>query len=144
MKKVELLYLAAKGEEVYRAYCQPVCKTYGLSPTAFDVIMFLTNNPACNTARDICRIRGIKSGIVSVTVEQLIGRGYLTRETDGRDRRMQRLYFTEDAAPLVQAGQEAQRRFEEAICRGLTDAELKTYAALTQKLLDHIERLTGR
>lgn len=143
MKKVELLYFAAKGEEVYRVYCQPVCKTYGLSPTAFDVMMFLANNPACNTARDICRIRGIKSGIVSVTVEQLIGRGYLTRETDGRDRRMQRLYPTEKAAPLVQAGQEAQCRFEVAICRGLTDAELKTYVALTQKLLKHIERLTG-
>lgn len=143
MKKVELLYFAAKGEEVYRVYCQPVCKTYSLSPTAFDVMMFLANNPACNTARDICRIRGIKSGIVSVTVEQLIGRGYLTRETDGRDRRMQRLYPTEEAAPLVQAGQEAQRRFEAAICRGLTDAELKTYVALTQKLLKHIERLTG-
>ena len=142
MKKGKLLYFAAKGEAVYRAYCQPVCKTYGLSPTAFDVMMFLANNPECNTARDICRIRGIKSGIASVTVEQLIGRGYLTRETDGKDRRMQRLYSTEEATPLVQAGQEAQRRFEEAIRQGLTDGELETYAALTQKLLEHIGRLS--
>ena len=119
MKKGKLLYFAAKGEAVYRAYCQPVCKTYGLSPTAFDVMMFLANNPECNTARDICRIRGIKSGIASVTVEQLIGRGYLTRETDGKD-----------------------RRFEEAIRQGLTDGELETYAALTQKLLEHIDRLS--
>ena len=126
MKKGKLLYFAAKGEAVYRAYCQPVCKTYGLSPTAFDVMMFLANNPECNTARDICRIRGIKSGIASVTVEQLIGRGYLTRETDGKDRRMQRLYSTAEATPLVQAGQEAQRRFEEAIRQGLTDGELET------------------
>ncbi len=87
-------------------------------------MMFLANNPECNTARDICRIRGIKSGIASVTVEQLIGRGYLTRETDGKDRRMQRLYSTAEATPLVQAGQEAQRRFEEAIRQGLTDGEL--------------------
>ena len=44
--------------------------------------------------------------------------------------------------PLVQAGQEAQRRFEEAIRQGLTDGELETYAALTQKLLEHIDRLS--
>lgn len=75
-------------------------------------------------------------------MEQLIGRGYLTRETDGKDRRMQRLYSTEEATPLVQAGQEAQRRFEEAIRQGLTDGELETYAALTQKLLEHIDRLS--
>ena len=72
----------------------------------------------------------------------LIGRGYLTRETDGKDRRMQRLYSTAEATPLVQAGQEAQRRFEEAIRQGLTDGELETYAALTQKLLEHIDRLS--
>ena len=83
-----------------------------------------------------------QSGIASVTVEQLIGRGYLTRETDGKDRRMQRLYSTAEATPLVQAGQEAQRRFEEAIRQGLTDGELETYAALTQKLLEHIDRLS--
>ena len=42
----------------------------------------------------------------------------------------------------VQAGQEAQRRFEEAIRQGLTDGELETYSALTQKLLEHIDRLS--
>ena len=38
MKKGKLLYFAAKGEAVYRAYCQPVCKTYGLSPTEINFV----------------------------------------------------------------------------------------------------------
>lgn len=116
-EKREAVVLCGQGRGGLPGLLQPVCKTYGLSPTAFDVMMFLANNPECNTARDICRIRGIKSGIASVTVEQLIGRGYLTRETDGKDRRMQRLYSTAEATPLVQAGQEASAALKKQFAR---------------------------
>lgn len=63
MKKGKLLYFAAKGEAVYRAYCQPVCKTYGLSPTAFDVMMFLANNPEGNTAGTFAGFAGSKAAL---------------------------------------------------------------------------------
>ena len=44
----------------------PLCKEAGLPPLAMDILLFLANNPEHNTAKDICRMRGHKSGIVSV------------------------------------------------------------------------------
>lgn len=58
------------------------------------------NNPEYNTARDLCRLRGIKSGIVSVAVENLIEAGYLTRRVDVADRRIQRLEVTKKRLDL--------------------------------------------
>ena len=93
--------------------------------------------------RDICRIRGIKSGIASVTVEQLIGRGYLTRETDGKDRRMQRLYSTSGGyAPGTGRAGRPSAALKKQFARASRMGELETYAALTQKLLEHIDRLS--
>ena len=141
MKCLLIMSAAAKGNQVYRSFCQPVCKAFDLSPTAFDVMLFLANHPEHNTARDVCRIRGIKSGIVSVTVEQLILRGLLLRETDLRDRRIQRLRPTPAAEPLIAAGRQAQQRFEAAIMSALTPEEYEEYARLTGKLMDHVDRL---
>ena len=57
--------------EAYHAVLQPICKDTGLPPMAVDILMFIANNPDSNTAGDICRCRGLKTGIVSVHIDRL-------------------------------------------------------------------------
>ena len=45
--------------EVYNDACKPLCKKLKLPQTAFDILMFLGNNPQYQTARDIVKIRNI-------------------------------------------------------------------------------------
>ena len=52
----------------YRKVCKPLCKELGLPQTAFDILMFLGNNPAYKTASEIVEIRRLKANLVSVTV----------------------------------------------------------------------------
>ena len=40
--------------------------------TAFDILMFLANNPEYKTARDIVEIRKIKANLVSVNVDRCV------------------------------------------------------------------------
>ena len=132
-----------KAMEVYARFCQPVCKKYDITQTGFDILLFFANNPSYNTARDVCRVRGIKSGITSVTVEKLISAGYLAREPDSQDRRIQRLRLTEQAAGIVQEGRRAQREFGEAISQGMTREEAETYLRLSAILAQNVERLSA-
>ena len=71
----------------YSKVCKPLCKELGLSQTAFDILMFLGNNPKYKNARDIVEIRHIKANLVSVNVERLVQEGYLTRQAVEGDRR---------------------------------------------------------
>ena len=103
MQIQQYLALVKKSEAVYQKFCQSVIRDWNLNPTSFQAIMFFANNPKYNTARDLCHIRGIKTGIASVAIEQLIQDGYLERHTDSADRRIQRLYVTEKAAELQNA-----------------------------------------
>lgn len=128
-----------KIDTVYQRFCQNIIKEWDLNPTSFQVILFLANNPDYNTARDVCRMRGIKTGIVSVAVEQLIQMGYLERRTDPNDRRIQRLYVTGSAQELVRRGREVQQEFAREVSGALTPEEFERYMSLTEKIMVHID-----
>ena len=74
---------ANKMTQAYHIMLTPLCKETGLPPLALDILLFLANNPEHNTAKDICRMRGHKSGIVSVHVERLVNDGLLERRATG-------------------------------------------------------------
>lgn len=133
--------LMRKSNGVYEKYCQKVTRDWGLNATSFQVIMFFANNPEFNTARDLCQLRGMKTGIASVAIEQLTQAGLLERKTDPKDRRIQRLYLTEKAEPLVEQGRAIQERFFNQIKGGLTEEEFDTYLKLTLKLKNTIDEM---
>ncbi len=141
MPPYEMLSFGRKVSRVYGAMCAPLLRKFDLNQTEFDLLMFLANNPDMNTARDACRIRGIKKGLVSITADSLLRRGLITRAADAGDRRIARLSCTPDADPIVQAGRAAQAEFFRAMTSCLTKEELETYCALTQKLMDHVSEL---
>ena len=79
--------ISFKTAQAYSAMCKPLCQELKLPQTAFDILMFLANNPDCTTARDIVEIRKIKANLVSVNVDRLVQEGYLERRAvagDGR------------------------------------------------------------
>ena len=71
---------ARKMALAYTAVCRPLCQEMKLPQTAFDILMFLYNNPEYKTARDIVEIRNIKANLVSVNVEKLVQNGYIERQ----------------------------------------------------------------
>ena len=85
MRGATLFSHANKMTQAYHVMLTPLCKETGLPPLALDILLFLANNPEHNTAKDICRVRGHKPGIVSVHVERLVNDGLLEcRATGGR------------------------------------------------------------
>ena len=58
-----------KLSAAYSAVCRPLCHELNLPQTAFDILMFLANNPEYTTARDIVEVRKIKANLVSINVD---------------------------------------------------------------------------
>jgi len=75
MSAIQIIAIGRKLSNIYSELSLPICKKYGINQTCFDILLFFANNPEHNTARDICEVRGIKSGIASVSVEILIENG---------------------------------------------------------------------
>ena len=84
---LELLDLRQALMRAYDHCLTPVQEASGLNRTELDVLLFLANNPAYDTAADMVRRRGLSKSHVSTTVERLVQRGLLTRSADQADRR---------------------------------------------------------
>lgn len=111
----------------YTELCKPLCRELGIPQTAFDILMFLANNPEYQTARDIVEIRRIKANLVSINVERLAREGYLRRELLRGDRRKIRLVCTEKAAPIVERGRAMQASFTELLLRGIPTEQRESF-----------------
>lgn len=111
----------------YSAVCKPLCKELNLPQTAFDILMFLGNNPKYKTAGEIVEIRRIKANLVSVNVERLVREGYLVRRAVKDDRRKTELICTEKAQPIITRGRQLQDAFFERMVADMDDGTKKAF-----------------
>lgn len=110
----------------YESMCKPLCHELKLPQTAFDILMFLANNPEFKTARDIVEIRKIKANLVSVNVDKLVNEGYLFRKNVEGDRRKVQLLCTDKAQPIIIKGKQLQEDFFEQLFTDIDDATRQT------------------
>lgn len=120
----------------YSAVCKPLCRQLELPQTAFDILMFLGNNPDYKTASEIVEIRHIKANLVSVNVDRLVREGYLTRREVEGDRRKTELLCTEKAQPIIARGRQLQNAFSERLFAGM-DKEARRAFSEAMHLIEH-------
>lgn len=124
--------------EAYSAKCKPLCREIQLPQTAFDILMFLANNPNFNTARDIVEIRGLKANLVSVNVEKLVREGLLERIPDKADRRKTVLVCTESAKPITEKGRRLQADFFESLFSGIDEESRMQFFDTIKKIKQNL------
>lgn len=133
--------ISQKVSLAYRKICKPLCSEVGLAQTAFDILLFLGNNPECNTARDIVEIRHIKANLVSVHVERLVEEGYLLRRPVKADRRKTELVCTQRALPIIERGRLLQKTFIERLLAGMDEAARQAFASALYGIEQNIDAI---
>ena len=138
-----ILTTMSSFSEAYSKACKPICRELGVPQMAFDIVMFLANNPGLDTARDICLYRRLKPGIVSLHVESLAREGYLERRPVPGDRRKCGLRCTELAQPIIREGQALQQSFMQQIAAGMTEADLEVCLRCIRTMEANLARMAG-
>ena len=123
MNKSHYLAYANHFKRLYVQLFQPIAQQYGLSQLEIDVLLFLHNNPGCNTARDIVELRGVSKSNVSTAVESLRSRGFLTTDRDPDNRRIQRLTLSDELHDLLEELTDCQDRCLQITMEGFLPEE---------------------
>lgn len=132
---------ARKMSVAYSNCCKSLCKEIGLPQTAFDILLFLGNNPDYRTASEIVEIRKIKANLVSVNVDKLVSDGYLERRSVAGDRRKTELICTGKAQPIIERGQQLQQAFKKQLLGDLDEKEQKLLDMLMAKIDHSLDRM---
>ena len=132
---------AIKTSLAYSAVCKPLCQELKLPQTAFDILMFLANNPDCKTASDIVEIRKIKANLVSVNVDKLVQEGYLERQPVANDRRKTQLLCTEKAQPIIARGRAVQEAFFDRLLANTDEATRKAFFATLDIMRQNLDAM---
>ena len=135
------LETAKKFSLAYRQVCKRLCRELGLPQTAFDILMFLGNNPGYKTARDIVEIRRIKANLVSVHVDRLVREGYLQRQQVPGDRRKTELHCTDKAQPVIAKGRLLQEKFFEKLFDGMEQEERDAFSAALHRIEENLDMI---
>ena len=123
-----LLTIRSALKRCYAHEMAGVLSRWQLTGMELDVLLFLGNNPDCDTASDMVQLRQLTKSHVSKAVERLTALGLVLQQRDEMNRRRIHLKLAEAAEPILRDGREAQKRFVEALTRGLSDED-KTAAA---------------
>ena len=131
----------ARFADAYHAALSPLCAETGLPPAAADILLFLANNPGCETAGAICRMRGLKPAIVSFHIDRLVSEGFLLRQSVPGDRRKTALVLTEKAESVVERGRGLQKAFADRLIDGLSEEDLAHFRRCVAAFDRNIERI---
>lgn len=122
----------------YNSLFEELLKKYNISQIEVDVLAFLANNPEYQYAQDIAKVRGISKSHVSMAIEKLVKRGYISRNPDPQNRRCNVLRVEKEAQNIVKDIQNIQHSFNQMSFQDLSLDEIVTYHEVLQKIYHNL------
>ena len=125
-----LLQLFQRLRKYYYHQFDPLLERTSLSMREIHVLLFLANNPQCDTARDIAALRELSKSQVSQAVDLLVA-------PDREDRRIVHLSITPRGEPLARECQRLQVQCGRRLLEGLSPEERTQFLGLMETVLEH-------
>ena len=139
LQSTEVLFNSRQFKKLYDKLISEMASRYGLSANEVNILLFLANNPECDTAKDIGETRCLPKSCVSRAVDSLIRQGFLSSREDEKDRRILHLSILPAAKDLVRDAQVTQEDFLSCVFDGFTEAERCAFDRLTEKIIHNIK-----
>lgn len=134
----ELLKLIHSMKKLYDNLCMDVMKTYGLTRSELDILLFLHNNPDNDSARDIVEKRGLSKSHASMGIEKLIQKGCLKAVQDEKDKRRYHLYLLELSQPMIKDGLKAQQCFMDILFKDVSKDDLECMKHVLKQMSENM------
>ena len=133
-----------RSQGLRKLYCglfTPMLERHGLTQLEVDILLFLANNPAYDTARDSVEKRHLAKSHVSVGVDALAARGMLDRRKREGNRKTIHLCLTAAAAPVVEEGRAVQQQYAGMLLQGFSGEERRELFRLLDKVSENVDRV---
>ncbi len=115
-----------------------ILEDHDISPAQAGILMFL-NEHAPISGKEIAAKMHISPSAVTQMLDALDKAGYLVRQADEQDRRINYLSLSKLGNKRVKQFQKIRNEFFADLASSLSDEELKLLTKIQNKMVDHIE-----
>ena len=136
----KMLYAIKHINDFYNKICTETADKCGISKAEADILIFLNNNPACDSAKDIVKLKGFSKAYVSKAVEPLLAKGLISIKVDEEDRRCQHLKITAKANPILLNLKEMQQNFFKKITDGISQEDIETHLHVINRFSENAQK----
>ena len=137
---IDQMMLLKRG---YDQYCKGLLAEYNLRASDLSVLMFLAAHPDPCTAREICDTLLIAKSLVSASVDSLVSRGLVCRETDAQDRRRANLTLQDAAAEIIARANALSCEYAQKLCAGIDVQDLQIMERVFAQISHNMNNLSA-
>lgn len=141
LNATEILMRWHQFSKLYRKLQDDICSKYNISNVELDVLLFLSNNPKYDTAKDIVELRGLAKSYVSKAVDLLIRKEMISTFGDEKDRRITHLKLEEKSYEIIEEGKLSQNNFLEILYKDISQSERENLQKTLNKMLQNIREV---
>ena len=141
LNATEILMRWHQFSKLYRKLQDDICSKYNISNVELDVLLFLSNNPKYDTAKDIVELRGLAKSYVSKAVDLLIKKEMISTFGDEKDRRITHLKLEEKSYEIIEEGKLSQNNFLEILYKDISQSERENLQKTLNKMLQNIREV---
>ena len=141
LNATEILMRWHQFSKLYRKLQDDICSKYNISNVELDVLLFLSNNPKYDTAKDIVELRGLAKSYVSKAVDLLIRKEMISTFGDEKDRRITHLKLEEKSYEIIEEGKFSQNNFLEILYKDISQSERENLQKTLNKMLQNIREV---
>ena len=139
-KESYFTYLS-KMDKTHRKMCFKEVEEYHFTPNEILVLMFLSNNPDFDTARDIAYYKNSSKGLIAKSVEDLANQGYLILKKDEKDRRKIHLILSKKSKEVVERIRKCSKNFQDHLLEGVSKEHLEILNKTCDIMEENLERM---
>lgn len=110
--------------KAYAKLCYPHLANYGFSPCEVEILIFLSNNPNIQTAKELTIFLGVSKGLIARSVDNLMKKDLLHVDIDTNDRRIQHLSLSAASSDIIAYLKEKQNEFSQLTTRDIDPDDL--------------------
>jgi len=132
----QLISFAIKHRKIMQYYLDET----GVYQAQHRLLMVIAHNPNASQ-NDIAKMMDVSAATIAVSLKKLKKEGYIKKEMDEEDNRLNKIALTEKGNRVVEQSRQIFETTDQKVFDGFTEEEKNTLSVLLQKLDDNLVRM---
>lgn len=126
--------------EVMRAHCEERGKTYVITPPQWGALALLLAHDGL-TIGTMSHMRGVDAPTATGIITRLEQNGLVERQHDREDRRVVKVYLTDEGRDISYTLTSVVEQFDESLKRGFSEAELERLEEQLKQIIANVSQI---